>query len=70
MIDLPSLILIIVTALIDSINPLLIGTFILVITYLLGSGHRAKHLVSFAGAYIFSIFHCDINSFDGVPTKC
>ncbi len=56
MIDLPSLLLVIITALIDSINPLLIGTFILVLTYLLGNGHRAKYLVTFASAYIFSIF--------------
>lgn len=56
MFDLPSLLLVLSTAIVDSINPLSIGIFILVLVYLLGSGHRAKHLVAFSSAYIFSFF--------------
>jgi len=56
MIDLPSLLLVVGTALVDSINPFSIGVLILIITYLLGNSYSSKHLALFGSVYIFSIW--------------
>jgi len=56
MLEAPNLILVITTALIDSINPCAIGVLILMISVILSGGHTTKRLLLLGGAYIFAIF--------------
>lgn len=56
MVDLPTLGLVVLSALIDSINPCAIGIFILIVSVILGSGKSTKRLLLLGGAYIFAIF--------------
>lgn len=56
MVDLPTLSLVVVSALIDSINPCAIGVLILMVSVVLGTGKSTKRLLLLGGAYIFAIF--------------
>ena len=56
MVDLPTLGLVISSALIDSINPCAIGVLILMVSVVLGTGKSTKRLLLLGGAYIFAIF--------------
>lgn len=56
MVDLPTLGLVISSALIDSINPCAIGVLILMVSVVLGSGKGTKRLILLGSAYIFAIF--------------
>lgn len=56
MIDLPTLSLVIISALIDSINPCAIGVLILMVSVVLGQGGSSKRLLKVGLAYIFAIF--------------
>jgi cytochrome c biogenesis protein CcdA len=56
MLDLPTLGLVVTSALIDSINPCAIGVLILMISVVLGSGKSVKRLLLLGSAYIFAIF--------------
>jgi cytochrome c biogenesis protein CcdA len=56
MLDLPTIGLVVTSAVIDSINPCAIGVLILMITVVLGSGKSIKRLVALGSAYIFAIF--------------
>lgn len=56
MLDLPNLGLIIISALIDSINPSAIGVLILIVSVVLGGGRNTKRLISLGLAYILAIF--------------
>jgi len=53
---LPNLGTVIVTALIDSINPCAIGVLILMVSVVLGSGKSIKRMLFLGGLYIFSVF--------------
>lgn len=52
----PVWMLVIFTALVDSINPLSVGIFITVLIYLLGHGHKNKNILLLASTYIFTVF--------------
>lgn len=56
MVDLPTLGLVISSALIDSINPCAIGVLILMVSVVLGTGKNTKRLLLLGGAYILAIF--------------
>lgn len=56
MVDLPTLGLVVSSALIDSINPCAIGVLILMVSVVLGTGKSTKRLLLLGGAYIFAIF--------------
>jgi len=56
MLDLPTLGLVLGSALIDSINPCAIGVLILMISVILGSGKSIRHMLLLGGAYTFAIF--------------
>ncbi len=57
MVDIPTLALVVSSALIDSINPCAIGVLILMVSVILGSGKGSpKRLLVVGGAYIFAIF--------------
>jgi len=56
MFDLPTLGLVIGSALIDSINPCAIGVLILMVSVVLGGGGSPRRLLALGGAYIFAIF--------------
>ncbi len=56
MIDLPTLGLVVTSALIDSINPCAIGVLILMVSVVLGTGKSTKRLLLLGGSYIFAIF--------------
>lgn len=56
MVDLPTLGLVITSALIDSINPCAIGVLILMVSVVLGTGKSTKRLLLLGGAYILAIF--------------
>jgi cytochrome c-type biogenesis protein len=56
MFNLPTLGLVIASALIDSINPCAIGVLILMVSVILGSGKSIKRLMVLGSAYIFAIF--------------
>lgn len=53
--QLPTLITVIVTAAIDSINPCAIGVLILMISVVLASGRSVRRLLILGGVYIFAI---------------
>lgn len=55
-IDLPTLSVVVVSALIDSINPCAIGVLILMVSVVLGGKGSVKKLLTLGGTYIFSIF--------------
>lgn len=54
--DLPNLTLVIVSAIIDSINPCLIGVLILMLSIILGLGKTPRQLVLLGSAYILAVF--------------
>lgn len=56
MLDLPTLGLVITTALIDSINPCAIGVLILMVSIVMGQGGSTKRLLMTGAAYISAIF--------------
>lgn len=56
MVDLPTLGLVITSALIDSINPCAIGVLILMVSVVLGTGKSTGRLLLLGGAYILAIF--------------
>lgn len=56
MLDLPTLTVVVGSALIDSINPCAIGVLILMISVILSGKHSTKRLLLLGGAYIFAIF--------------
>lgn len=56
MLDLPTLTVVVGSALIDSINPCAIGVLILMISVILSGKHSTKRLLMLGGAYIFAIF--------------
>lgn len=56
MLDVPTLTVVIGSALIDSINPCAIGVLILMISVILSGKHSTKRLLMLGGAYIFAIF--------------
>lgn len=56
MLDLPTLGLVIGSAVIDSINPCAIGVLILMVSVILGQGGGTKKLIINGMAYIFAIF--------------
>lgn len=56
MLEAPNVILVVTTALIDSINPCAIGVLILMISVILSGGHSTKRLLLLGSAYIFAIF--------------
>lgn len=56
MIDLPTIGLVVTSALIDSINPCAIGVLILMVSVVLGTGKSTKRLLLLGGSYIFAIF--------------
>jgi cytochrome c biogenesis protein CcdA len=56
MVDLPTLGLVITSALIDSINPCAIGVLILMVSVVLGTGKSTKRLLLLGGTYILAIF--------------
>lgn len=56
MVDLPTLGLVITSALIDSINPCAIGVLILMVSVVLGTGKSTGRLLLLGGSYIFAIF--------------
>lgn len=56
MIDLPTIGLVVTSALIDSINPCAIGVLILMVSVVLGTGKGTKRLLLLGSAYIFAIF--------------
>lgn len=53
---LPALTTVVISALIDSINPCAIGVLILMISVLLGNRSSVKRMLLIGGLYIFSIF--------------
>lgn len=55
-IDLPTLGLVITSAVIDSINPCAIGVLILMVSVILGSGKSTRKLLMLGGLYIAAIF--------------
>ncbi len=55
-IDLPTLSVVIVTALIDSINPCAIGVLILMVSLVLNGKGSPRRLLTLGGLYIFAIF--------------
>lgn len=56
MVDLPTLGLVVTSALIDSINPCAIGVLILMVSVVLGTGKSTGRLLVLGSAYIFAIF--------------
>lgn len=56
MVSLPTLALVVVSALIDGINPCTLGVFILIVSTILGKGKSTKRLLLLGGAYILAIF--------------
>lgn len=56
MLDLPTLGLVVASALVDSINPCAIGVLILMISVIMGSGKSIKRMLILGGAYTFAIF--------------
>ncbi len=56
MLSLPTLMLVITSAAIDSINPCAIGVLILMVSVILGKGGSTKELLKNGLAYIFAIF--------------
>lgn len=55
-IDLPTLSVVIISALIDSINPCAIGVLILMVSVVLGGKGSTRKLLFLGGLYIFAIF--------------
>jgi len=53
---LPTLSTVVVTALIDSINPCAIGVLILLLATLFGAAKSKLHIIKITGAYIFVVF--------------
>ena len=56
MLDLPTITIVVGSALIDSINPCAIGVLILMISVILTGKHSTKRLLALGFAYIFAIF--------------
>lgn len=56
MLDLPTLGLVITSAVVDSINPCAIGVLILMISVIMGSGKSIKRMLLLGAAYTFAIF--------------
>lgn len=56
MLDLPTLTVVVGSALIDSVNPCAIGVLILMISVILSGKNSTKRLLQLGGAYIFGIF--------------
>ena len=55
-VPLPTLITVIITAAVDSINPCAIGVLVLMISVILGKGHSARRLLMLGGSYIVAVF--------------
>ncbi|MBS3145479.1 hypothetical protein J4414_01620 [Candidatus Woesearchaeota archaeon] len=53
---LPTILTVVTTAAIDSINPCAIGVLILMVSVILGSGKSIKHMLLLGGLYVFSVF--------------
>ena len=53
---LPTVLTVLTTAAIDSINPCAIGVLILMVSVVLGSGKSIKRMLFLGGLYIFSVF--------------
>jgi len=53
---LPALGTVVITALIDSINPCAIGVLILMISVLMGGKNSTKRMLALGGLYIFAVF--------------
>ena len=53
---LPTLGTVVVTALIDSVNPCAIGVLILLLATLMGAAKSKAHIIKITGAYIFVVF--------------
>jgi len=56
MLSLPTIMLVVTSAAIDSINPCAIGVLILMVSVLLGQGSSTRRLLAVGSAYIFAIF--------------
>lgn len=54
--QIPTLLAVITTAIIDSINPCAIGVMILMVSAVLGAGKSVKRLIVLGGIYIFAVF--------------
>ncbi len=53
---LPTVLTVLITAAIDSINPCAIGVLILMVSVILGGGKSIKRMLFLGGLYIFSVF--------------
>jgi len=56
MLDLPTISVVVTTALLDAINPCAIGVLILMISVILSGGNSTRRLVVLGSAYIFAVF--------------
>lgn len=56
MLDLPTIGVVVTTALLDAINPCAIGVLILMISVILSGGNSTRRLLVLGGAYIFAVF--------------